>query len=348
MMIPTNLDTTSLMPGVAVPLASAEPSPDFAALLAGSQPDAEPAILDDGDAAKVMCAAPPIAARLTHPSLQGPAVVPALVDGGVVGDPPAPIPLSALEDKNDVLETPIIALVQDAVMPMPQSPIEPLAPHPLAMSTKSHDKTASEPPSMTIAAVSNSVAPAVEVVAMKFTRSQIDNAPDVRREADDSAAFGTAIADLQPRRSSQMPVIGAALPPTGSSTLDRRATDFPSQVAHISRDIAAASVGNDLRFNIRSEALGPVSITIERRDEASRPEMSVRLGVETQRAVQAVQQAEPNLTATASPFAHVSVDLNNADQRHRSARGALALKRESRAEPQSETGMAAIERGRFA
>jgi hypothetical protein len=130
----------------------------------------------------------------------------------------------------------------------------------------------------------------------------------------------------------------------GSSMPDRRAPDFSAQLMHLARDVVDVSAGEDVQFNVRPAFLGPVSVTIERRDDGP----SLRLGVETQAAAQAVKQAEPVLTTSASPFVQVSVDLNSPGQRERSARTAAFAKRGREIVPDPVILQAAAKSGRFA
>lgn len=111
------------------------------------------------------------------------------------------------------------------------------------------------------------------------------------------------------------------------STSDRAAALFSVQIAALARDVVVVGAERDVRFNLRPEMLGPVAVTIERRDDGP----TLRLGVETPAAVQAVRQAEPALTdaaaRTGSPFVQVSVDLQSPGQRDRPARAASLIKR---------------------
>jgi hypothetical protein len=125
---------------------------------------------------------------------------------------------------------------------------------------------------------------------------------------------------------------------------DRRAPDFSAQLMRLARDVVDVSAGEDVQFNVRPAFLGPVSVTIERRDDGP----SLRLGVETQAAAQAVKQAEPVLTTSASPFVQVSVDLNSPGQRERSARTAAFAKRGREIVPDPVILQAAAKSGRFA
>jgi hypothetical protein len=112
----------------------------------------------------------------------------------------------------------------------------------------------------------------------------------------------------------------APMPDRGSSLLS-------AQVMALARDIVTMGAERDVRFNLRPEMLGPVAVTIERRDDGP----MLRLGVETPAAVQAMRQAEPALTEaaarTGSPFVQVSVDLQSPGQRDRPARAAPLIKR---------------------
>jgi hypothetical protein len=90
-----------------------------------------------------------------------------------------------------------------------------------------------------------------------------------------------------------------------------------AQIMTIARDVVAVAGDKDVRFNVRPEALGPVAVTIARGDEGP----TLRLGVDTTAAMQAVRQAEPQLTdlatRTGASFVHVAVDLNSREQRGR-------------------------------
>jgi len=86
-------------------------------------------------------------------------------------------------------------------------------------------------------------------------------------------------------------------------------------IEQAARDVASVGGERPLRFNVRPESLGPVAVTLARDDSG----LQLRIGVETQSALQAVRTAEPLLTdaaaRTGQPFVHVSVDLDSPGQR---------------------------------
>lgn len=99
------------------------------------------------------------------------------------------------------------------------------------------------------------------------------------------------------------------------SSLVERGPIFAPMLMQISRDVLALSPDRDVRFNVRPDVLGLVAVTIERTDAGA----NLRLGVETQAAVQAVRAAEPMLNDNrgSAPFVQVAVDMNAPDQRSR-------------------------------
>lgn len=107
---------------------------------------------------------------------------------------------------------------------------------------------------------------------------------------------------------------------------DRVAT-FAPLIADAVRDLVNLAQNKDIRFHVRPEVLGPVSVTIERSETGP----TLRLGVETQAAVRAVRHAEPMMNDARghAPFVHVTVDLNASDQRGRSARMPIVVKQQS-------------------
>ncbi len=98
---------------------------------------------------------------------------------------------------------------------------------------------------------------------------------------------------------------------------DRIAT-FAPIIADVARDMIAIAQDKDVRFNVRPDILGPVAVTIERTDAGP----TLRLGVETQAAVQAVRQAESTMNDArgSAQFVQVTVDMNAPDSRGRSPR----------------------------
>jgi hypothetical protein len=103
-------------------------------------------------------------------------------------------------------------------------------------------------------------------------------------------------------------------------TLVERMVAFTPTIIDAARDVAQIGDARDMKFNVRPETLGPVAVTIERTDAGQ----SLRLGVETPAAVQAVRQAEPTLNdpRNGSPFVNVTVDMTASDQRGRAPRAA--------------------------
>jgi hypothetical protein len=170
--------------------------------------------------------------------------------------------------------------------------------------------------------------------------------PAERRAAQRGAEHISGVLGLPDAGPRAPGVVMAAAPSSeaGSSMPDRRAPEFPAQIVHLARDVVAVSAGEDVQFSVRPAFLGQVSVTIERSDDGP----SLRLGVETQAAAQAVKQAEPMLNTLASPFVQVSVDLNSPGQRERSAKTAAFLKRGREIAPDPTIEQAAIKVGRFA
>jgi flagellar hook-length control protein FliK len=128
---------------------------------------------------------------------------------------------------------------------------------------------------------------------------------------------------------------------------DRGASLFSAHVAALAGDVMAVSAERDVRFNVRPEILGPVAVTIERRDDGA----ALRLGVENATTAQVVRQAEPVLSDAAaragSPFIQISVDVQSSGQRDRPARVAAIMKRSGDVSlPEIE--QAAVKSGRFA
>ena len=116
-----------------------------------------------------------------------------------------------------------------------------------------------------------------------------------------------------------------------SSSIDKcvpiqldRSPAVTAQIADVARDVLNVTTDKDVHFTVRPEALGPVAVRIERGDAGP----SLRLGVETQAAVQAVRQAEPMLSDSRSnaPFVQVTIDLNSSAQRGRSVRQIMQSK----------------------
>jgi hypothetical protein len=135
---------------------------------------------------------------------------------------------------------------------------------------------------------------------------------------------------------------------TGSPMPDRGASLFSAHVAALARDVVSMGTERDMRFNVRPEILGPVAVTIERREDGP----TLRLSVETPMAVQAVRQAEPALNDAAaragSPFVQVSVDLQSPGQRDRPTRAAPLMKRGRDDVTIPGIEQAAVTSGRFA
>lgn len=134
---------------------------------------------------------------------------------------------------------------------------------------------------------------------------------------------------------------------TGSPVPDRGASLFSAHVAALAGDVMAVSAERDVRFNVRPEILGPVAVTIERRDDGA----ALRLGVENATTAQVVRQAEPVLSDAAaragSPFIQISVDVQSSGQRDRPARVTAIMKRSGDVSlPEIE--QAAVKSGRFA
>lgn len=108
-------------------------------------------------------------------------------------------------------------------------------------------------------------------------------------------------------------------------TLPDRAPTFAPLIGDAVRDLVNLAQDKNVRFNVRPEVLGPVAVIIERSEAGP----TLRLGVETQAAVQAVRQAEPmmNDQRGQAPFVQVTVDLNAPDQRGRPSRAPTIPKR---------------------
>ena len=122
--------------------------------------------------------------------------------------------------------------------------------------------------------------------------------------------------------------VALTMPPT----IDRSATPLPERMASFSpliadavRDLVTIAGDKDVRFNVRPESLGPVAVTIERGDAGP----TLRLGVETPAAAQAVRNAEPALNDSRgnASFVQVTVDLTSPDGRSRNARAAALAQR---------------------
>jgi hypothetical protein len=126
-----------------------------------------------------------------------------------------------------------------------------------------------------------------------------------------------------------------------------RGPAFAPMLTQIARDVLALSADRDVRFNLRPDVLGPVAVTIERTDAGTH----LRLGVETQSAVQALRAAEPMLNdgRSAAPFVQVSVDMNAPDQRSRHGyRPAVALRRDDDHSPDIFDQRGPVAAGRYA
>jgi hypothetical protein len=110
-----------------------------------------------------------------------------------------------------------------------------------------------------------------------------------------------------------------------AASLPDRAPTFSPLIADAVRDLVNLAQDKNVRFNVRPETLGAIAVTIERSEAGP----TLRLGVETQAAVQAVRHAEPNMNDQRgqTPFVHVTVDLNAPGQRGRGARAATIPKR---------------------
>ncbi len=146
------------------------------------------------------------------------------------------------------------------------------------------------------------------------------NRPATRRIVD---VIDPAVAAPADQRS-----VALAMPPT----IDRSAPPLPDRMASFSpliadavRDLVTIAGDKDVRFNVRPESLGPVAVTIERGDAGP----TLRLGVETPAAAQAVRNAEPALNDSRgnASFVQVTVDLTSPDGRGRTARAAALAQR---------------------
>jgi hypothetical protein len=154
------------------------------------------------------------------------------------------------------------------------------------------------------------------VIAAPIVVERISLVAVRKTEGDDPVTV--TIAD-GPRPSTPLPIERSTI------TLPDRVPTFPAYVVDAARDILSIIKDNDVRFNVRPETLGTVAVTIERGDAGP----SLRLGVETAAAVQAVRQAEPMLNDLrgALPFVQVTVDLNSPDARGRAARAPATARR---------------------
>ena len=189
------------------------------------------------------------------------------------------------------------------------------------------------------------IAAIIALLADAQSKRQISEQRAVRDLPD--GMIPATVQDLQTR-----PLISATSGQTaidaGTQNPDRGASLFAAQVSAVARDVVSVSIERDLRFNVRPETLGPVAVTIERRDEGP----ALRLGVESHVAAQAVRQAEPALSDIAgragSPFVQVSVDLQSPGQRDRPTRAATHIRRERDVVVPSNNDQAAVTSGRFA
>jgi hypothetical protein len=128
-------------------------------------------------------------------------------------------------------------------------------------------------------------------------------------------------------------------------TLVERMIAFKPTIIDAARDVAQVGDARDLRFNVRPETLGLVAVTIERTDAGQ----SLRLGVETPAAVQAVRQAEPTFTDARSgnSFVNVTVDMTASDQRGPVPRVATAMRQNPLDIPDDQSSAPALA-GRYA
>ncbi len=142
------------------------------------------------------------------------------------------------------------------------------------------------------------------------------------------------------------PALGMSVADKSQSTFVERGPVFAPMLMQIARDVMALSADRDVRFNVRPDILGPVAVTIERTDAGP----SLRLGVESHSAVQAVRAAEPLLNDSrgAAPFVQVTVDMNAPDQRSRQSRAPVPPRRLSEQTYEILTERATVAAGRFA
>jgi hypothetical protein len=103
-----------------------------------------------------------------------------------------------------------------------------------------------------------------------------------------------------------LPTLEKPAPP-----LPERVATFEPIIADAVRDLIAIARDKDVRFSVRPEILGPIAVSIERSDAGP----ILRLGVDTQAAVQAVRQAEPMMNDARgnAPFVQVTVDMSAPD-----------------------------------
>ena len=167
-----------------------------------------------------------------------------------------------------------------------------------------------------VESLATATVPSRAVAALSTTPVVLEvRGPVVERKVDLPEPVATVA--TEPRMPPQpLPMIEKAVLAT-----PERIPVFAVQIADVARDVLTLTKNDDVRFNVRPETLGPLSVTIERGDAGP----SLRLGADTPAQVLAVRQAEPMLNDTrgGSPFVQVTVDLNSPESRGKPSRAAM-------------------------